>query len=159
MNAKLGRSVRLFLAEGTASGLTTAEIMNWTGHVITGSRSGLPVFLKRTELDRTGVYFLTGPDPKDPDTCNLFALYKLFADEAEEKAMAARYRAGGLGYSEVKNDLFERIQSHYAPFRKKREELQKDAGYVDSVLQGGAKRARSEALATLAKARHAVGLE
>ncbi len=72
MSTLLGRSVRLFLAEGTASGLTTAEIMNWTGHVLSGSRSGLPAFLERQELDRTGVYFLTGPDPEDPDTRQLY---------------------------------------------------------------------------------------
>ncbi len=63
-NPLLGKTVRLFLAEGAAAGLTTAEIMNWTGHVLTGSRSGLPAFLKRAELERTGVYFLTGPDPE-----------------------------------------------------------------------------------------------
>ena len=67
-----GKSVRLFLAEGTASGLTTAEIMNWTGHVLAGSRSGLPAFMKRPELVRTGVYFLSGPDPADPDTLQLY---------------------------------------------------------------------------------------
>ncbi len=72
MSSRLGRSVKLFLAEGTASGLTTAEIMNWTGHVLSGSRNGLPAFLKRSELDRTGIYFLTGRDPKDPDTLQLY---------------------------------------------------------------------------------------
>ena len=72
MSSPLGRSVRLFLVEGTATGLITAEIMNWTGHVLAGSRSGLPTFLKRQELDRTGVYFLTGPDPEDPDALQLY---------------------------------------------------------------------------------------
>ena len=72
MSSPLGRSVRLFLVEGTATGLITAEIMNWTGHVLAGSRSGLPTFLKRPELDRTGIYFLTGPDPEDPDTLQLY---------------------------------------------------------------------------------------
>ena len=72
MSSQLGRSVRLFLVDGIATGLITAEIMNWTGHVLTGSRSGQPAFLKRPELDRTGVYFLTGPDPEDPDTPQLY---------------------------------------------------------------------------------------
>ena len=72
MSSLLGRSVRLFLVDGTATGLITAEIMNWTGHVLAGSRSGLPAFLKRQELDRTGIYFLTGPDPDDPDTLQLY---------------------------------------------------------------------------------------
>ena len=72
MSELRGRSVRLFLAEGTASGLSTAEIMNWTGHVLTGSRSGLPSFLKRSELERTGIYFLVGPDPHDPGTLQVY---------------------------------------------------------------------------------------
>lgn len=72
MSSSLGRSVRLFLVDGNATGLITAEIMNWTGHVLAGSRSGLPAFLKRQELDRTGIYFLTGPDPTDPDTVQLY---------------------------------------------------------------------------------------
>ena len=72
MNSLLGRTVRLFLVDGTASGLITAEIMNWTGHVLVGPRSGLPVFLKRRELERTGIYFLEGSDPKDPDTPQVY---------------------------------------------------------------------------------------
>ena len=72
MNSLLGRTVRLFLVDGTASGLITAEIMNWTGHILVGSRSGLPVFLKRSELERTGIYFLTGPHPEDPDTPQVY---------------------------------------------------------------------------------------
>src|SRR5262249_1577496 len=43
--------------------------------------------------------------PKNPETDNLFALYSLFGDEAEKEALAARYRAGGLGYGEVKKML------------------------------------------------------
>ena len=72
MSSPLGRSVRLFLVVGTATGLITAEIMNWTGHVLAGSRSDLAAFLKRQELDRTGIYFLTGPDPTDPDPLQLY---------------------------------------------------------------------------------------
>ncbi len=72
MNSLFGRTVRLFLVDGTASGLVTAEIMNWTGHVLVGSRSGLPVFLKRPELERTGIYFLTGPHPEDPDSRQVY---------------------------------------------------------------------------------------
>ena len=72
MSSHVGRSVRLFLVDGTTTGVITAEIMNWTGHVLAGSRSGLPAFLKREELDRTGIYFLTGADPGDPDTLQLY---------------------------------------------------------------------------------------
>ncbi|MFU4998264.1 GIY-YIG nuclease family protein [Pseudomonas paraeruginosa] len=58
-----GRSLRLFLVDGTPNGLLTAEIMNWTGHVLTGPRSRLAELVQRPECTRTGVYFLVGPDP------------------------------------------------------------------------------------------------
>lgn len=58
-----GKSVRLFLAEGTPGGLLTAEIMNWTGHVVAAPRSDLAALLKRPEATRTGIYLLLGDDP------------------------------------------------------------------------------------------------
>lgn len=58
-----GRSIRLFLVDGTPNGLLTAEIINWTGHVLTGPRSKLAELVQRPECSRTGIYFLTGPDP------------------------------------------------------------------------------------------------
>jgi hypothetical protein len=56
-----GRSIRLFLVDGTPNGLLTAEIMNWTGHVLTGPRSKLSELIDRPECKRTGIYFLLGP--------------------------------------------------------------------------------------------------
>ncbi|WP_207061781.1 GIY-YIG nuclease family protein [Motiliproteus sp. SC1-56] len=58
-----GRSIRLFLVDGSPSGLLTAEIMNWTGHALTGPRTRLSELVKRPECARTGVYFLVGTDP------------------------------------------------------------------------------------------------
>ena len=58
-----GKSVRLFLADGTPGGLLTAEIMNWTGHVVAAPRSDLAALLKRPEVGRTGIYILLGDDP------------------------------------------------------------------------------------------------
>ena len=60
-----GRSIRLFLVDGAPSGLLTAEIMNWTGHVLTGPRSKLSELVQRPEVGRTGIYFLVGPDPEN----------------------------------------------------------------------------------------------
>ena len=57
-----GKTVRLFLADGTPGGLLTAEIMNWTGHVVAAPRSDLPALLKRSEARRTGIYILLGDD-------------------------------------------------------------------------------------------------
>lgn len=97
--------------------------------------------------------------PKDPEKCNLFALYRLFADEREREQMAERYRAGGVAYSEVKKELGERIISYFEPFRRRREELLQNRDYVLEVLARGAEKARRVAQVTLKAARQAVGLE
>lgn len=60
-----GRSIRLFLVDGTPNGLITAEIMNWTGHALTSPRSKLTELVQRPECGRTGIYFLVGPDPEN----------------------------------------------------------------------------------------------
>lgn len=57
-----GKSIRMFLVDGTPGGIITAEIMNWTGHVVTAPRSRLADLLSRSELARTGVYVLIGED-------------------------------------------------------------------------------------------------
>ena len=59
----MSKSIRLFLVDDSPGGLLTAEIMNWTGHLITAPRSDLAALLKRPEANRTGVYFLLGDDP------------------------------------------------------------------------------------------------
>lgn len=63
MTTPQGRSLRLFLVDGSPGGLLTAEIMNWTGHVLAGPRSKLSELVQRPEVSRTGVYFLVGPNP------------------------------------------------------------------------------------------------
>lgn len=60
-----GRSLRLFLVDGTPNGLLTAEIMNWTGHVLSGPRTKLSELVQRPECGRTGIYFLVGPNPEN----------------------------------------------------------------------------------------------
>lgn len=67
-----GRSIRLFLVDGTSNGLLTAEIMNWTGYVLTGPRSKLSELVQRPECTRTGVYFLIGPDPDDASRIRVY---------------------------------------------------------------------------------------
>jgi hypothetical protein len=57
-----GRTLKVFLVDGAPNGLLTAEIMNWTGHVITGPRTKLAELIQRPEVKRTAVYFLVGPD-------------------------------------------------------------------------------------------------
>jgi len=96
--------------------------------------------------------------PKNPETCNVFALYALFATEAEQAALAERYRKGGMGYGEAKKLLLEKIEPYFAPYRAKRAELVKNLDYVREVLRDGAERARAVAAQTLKEAKEAAGL-
>lgn len=61
-----GKTIRIFLADGAANGVLTAEIINWTGKVMVSPRAQLADLLQRDESKRTGVYVLVGPDPETP---------------------------------------------------------------------------------------------
>ncbi len=97
-------------------------------------------------------------EPKDPECCNVCALYTLFADEAGLQEMYRAYRSGGYGYGNAKKALFESFWETFAPLRARREELANNLDYVEEVLRKGAERARNEASLTLLRARKAVGL-
>jgi tryptophanyl-tRNA synthetase len=101
----------------------------------------------------------TVADPKDPTRCTVFALYSMFATEEEKAALAARYRAGGMGYGEAKQALLEKIDGYFGPFRERRKELVRDVDYVEGVLRRGAERARAEARQTMGLVREAVGMK
>ncbi len=97
--------------------------------------------------------------PLDPDTCNVFALYSLFATEAEREQLAEKYRAGAIGYGEAKKLLLAKIDEHFAAARQKRKELAQNLSYVEEVLRKGAEQARAEARQTMALVREAVGMK
>ena len=98
-------------------------------------------------------------EPKEPETCNVFKLFKLFATPEQREELAARYRAGGMGYGTAKKELAELLEKHFAPMREKRAELAADPDYVEDVLRTGAEKARRLARETMGKARRAVGIE
>ena len=97
-------------------------------------------------------------DPKDPDSCNVFALYKLLATEEELDEMRGRYLAGGMGYGHAKQALFEKYSEHFAEMRERRAEFLADPQRVEQILQDGASRARTAAEAMMSRVREAVGL-
>jgi tryptophanyl-tRNA synthetase len=76
-------------------------------------------------------------EPKNPDTCNVFALYKLFAEKDKIEDLANRYREGGLGYGQAKQELFELIRDYFKPFKEKRDQLKDDRNYVYSIFKNG----------------------
>lgn len=57
-----GKQLRLFLVDGTPGGLTTLEITNWTGRLVSAPRLSLPALGQRDETQRPGVYLLLGED-------------------------------------------------------------------------------------------------
>jgi tryptophanyl-tRNA synthetase len=97
-------------------------------------------------------------EPKDPETCNVFALLKLVASDEELAEWENRYRKGGTGYGEAKKRLAELIIEYFKPFRQKRAGLENNIDYVKEVLANGARRAKAVAGETLEKARQAIGL-
>lgn len=96
--------------------------------------------------------------PKNPDTCNVFALLKLVASASELAEWEARYRNGGMGYGEAKKRLAELMIDYFQPYRNKRAELEDNIGDVWRMLESGAVRAKAVATQTLSEARKAVGL-
>ena len=98
-------------------------------------------------------------DPKDPATCNVFAILSLMIDKDELIEWEQRYRAGGMGYGEVKKRLAERFEETFGPARDKRAELEKDEAYLEDILIEGAKRARAIAAPLMEKVREACGLQ
>jgi tryptophanyl-tRNA synthetase len=97
-------------------------------------------------------------EPKDPDTCNAFALLRLVADENELADWEQKYREGGVGYGTIKKRVVELLHEYFRPFRQKREELDNNSDYVEQVLCDGAQRARAVAAKTMQRVRDAVGL-
>jgi tryptophanyl-tRNA synthetase len=97
-------------------------------------------------------------EPKNPDTDAVFALYCLFADETRQQALAARYRAPGMGYGEAKQQLYDAAMEYFAAARERRETLAADPHTLDDVLQAGAAKARRKAREVLDRAREACGL-
>jgi len=97
-------------------------------------------------------------DPKDPETDNLFALFKLFAPEGEVVEVGTRYRSGGIGYGEVKTRLAGHIADRFAEARERRLELVAHPEKILEVRALAADRARKAARVVLDRARAACGV-
>src|SRR3984893_9203446 len=96
--------------------------------------------------------------PKDPPRSTITQLYSLFASKDEVADMHARFKKGGTGYGDFKKQLFEKLWEHFAPMRKRREEILADKLYIDNVLVRGARRANEIADDVMPRVRAAVGL-
>jgi tryptophanyl-tRNA synthetase len=98
-------------------------------------------------------------EPKDPDTCNVFSLYKLFSTEDEQASLAERYRAGGMGWGHAKKELFEKMNEQISPMRDRYNELMSDKAEIDNILAKGAEKARTIAAAKILFLRKSMGID
>jgi tryptophanyl-tRNA synthetase len=96
--------------------------------------------------------------PKDPDTCPLFSLFRLFAPDDERAEVERRYRAGGVGYGEMKTRLADQIIAAFAAPRERRAEWVAHPSRVAEVRAAAADRARRAARPVLDRARAACGV-
>jgi tryptophanyl-tRNA synthetase len=95
---------------------------------------------------------------KNPDSSTIFHLFSLFGSKHEIAQMHDRFRKGGTGYGEFKQQLFDKLWEYFAPMRKRRQELLADKLYVDNVLVRGAEQANEVANDVMTRVRSAVGL-
>ena len=122
----------------------------------------IDLFQEEKALRKQIMRIVTDPtpveDPKNPDTCNVFQIYRLFMNKEQEAELRRRYEAGGMGYGEVKEELFVTVRDFFAPYAERRKELLADTDELRSILAQGADKARQVAVKTLRKVRKKTGL-
>ncbi len=121
----------------------------------------IPLFLPSKELRKMIMKIKTNSqtveEPKDPETCNVFALYKYFSTVEEQKKLAELYRAGGMGWGDAKQKLFEAIEKEVADKREIYNQFIADRDRLDKILFDGAEKVKPIAQANLNKLRRAMG--
>lgn len=109
-------------------------------------KNTIPLFGSEDEIRKIVMRIVTDSknsnDPKDPDTCNIFALHKLFLNEKELSDLRNRYKKGDISYKESKEMLCEEIISYFKPMRERRLKYEKNIKKVYKILNTGAKKAK-----------------
>ncbi len=97
-------------------------------------------------------------DPGNPDICNVFTMHKVFSSPDEIAMVNVECRRAGIGCVDCKMLYAKNLNAHLEPFRARRAELARDPGYIEGVLEDGAKRASTIAKQTMVEVREAIGL-
>ena len=122
----------------------------------------IPIFETPKKLRKTIMSIKTDSTPmeapKNPDTCSVFDLYRLFSSPEEQQTLADRYRAGGMGYGEAKEALYQAAMNHFGESFERRARLENSPDEVEDVLKQGARRARAKAVEVVERVRSACGL-
>jgi tryptophanyl-tRNA synthetase len=123
----------------------------------------IPLFAPEKQLRKTIMRIVTNSqtvdEPKDPGASQIYLLYKLFASGEEQEALAARYRSGGMGWGEAKEELFRVVNRELAPMRERFDAIMADPPALDRILAKGAEKARPIAAATVRRFRKAAGID
>jgi len=98
-------------------------------------------------------------EPKDPETCNVFAIYKLMASKEQTEEMKANYLAGNYGYGHAKTALLNLILEKYAEPREKFDYFMENKQELDVILKSGADKAREVSSVVLSKVRAKLGFK
>ncbi len=121
----------------------------------------LNVFLPEKKLKKQVMSILTDStpleEPKDPDTCNVFNLFRLVADDNSVAEMRKNYLAGGYGYGHAKKELLGVLVDKYEEQRNRYQELMEDPQTLEDALKTGADKAREVASGVLTRLRDALG--
>ena len=96
-------------------------------------------------------------DPKNPDTCNLFAYYKLLGTEEQIAEMRANYEGGNYGYGHAKQAFYELLVDKFSEERTRYNYFMENLDEVDKLLAIGAEKAKSVASEVLKRVRAKVG--
>lgn len=97
-------------------------------------------------------------DPGNPDVCNVYTMHKIFSPPADIEMVNIECRRAGIGCVDCKKLLAKNLNQHLEPFRAKRAEFASKPGYVQEVLNEGAKRACLIAEKTMGEVREAIQL-
>ena len=111
----------------------------------------------RKQIMKIETQSLSIEDPKNPEECNVFKLYKVVASNNEIELLKKRYLKGGVGYGEAKELLFEKILNLFSENREKYFELIENKDEVEALLMSGAQKAREQAQKVLKRVRGRIG--
>jgi tryptophanyl-tRNA synthetase len=140
----------------------TAAIPGTDGRKMSKSYDNvIPIFAPPDPLRKCVMSIVTDSrppeEPKNPDECNLFGIYKFFATPEEVEDKRGKYLRGGFGYGEVKDALFDVLERTFGPARTRYEELIQDRPYLNRVLLAGAEKARAQCSPLIRRVREAIG--
>ena len=111
----------------------------------------------RKQIMKIQTQSLSVEEPKDPDQCNVFKLFKVIASDEDAKKLHSRYTNGGMGYGEAKELLYNHTLSRFSKNRELFFELNSNRDKVEQLLLEGALKARKQAQNVLKRVRARVG--